>query len=112
MSKLGDYLKKHKVDVRRVVAVSRHLEALQPEDRAIKMARVRVKAGADTATDALKEQAAKKVRSGRSLSRVALDRVLADKPVTRKSRARIVRAVSALVSKKSKGGEVKAQDLF
>lgn len=107
MSKLGDYLKKHKIDVRRVVAVSRGLEAFQPEDREIQMARVRAKGGDEKS----KDLAAKKSRSGRAVSRVALDNALAGKTISRRSRARVVRAVSALVSKKTKG-EAKLEELF
>ena len=108
MSKLSDYLKKHKIDPRRVVAASKTLEALQPEDRAIRLARK----NAATGNDAVKELAAKKRRSGRPVSRPALNRALTGRPVPRRARARIVRAVNALLALKSKGGEAKPTDLF
>jgi hypothetical protein len=108
MSKLGDFLKKHKVDPRRVVAVSRRLEALQPEDRVIRMARQRAKGGDDGA----KELASKKPRSGRPVSKPALDRALVGKTLPRRARARVLRAVNAVLAHKSKGSEAKSSDLF
>jgi hypothetical protein len=107
MSKLSDYLKKHKIDPRRVVVASRELEALRPEDRRIRLARVVAKGGDESA----KELAAQKRRSGRPVSRPAIARALAGSTVTRKTRARIVRAVNAVLAYKSKG-EAKAADLF
>ena len=107
MSKLSDYLKKHKIDSRRVLSASKPLEALQPEDRVIRLARIAAKGGDEKA----KETAAKKRRSGRKVSRPTLARALAGQPVTRRARARIVRAVNAVLKNKTKG-EAKAADLF
>ena len=109
MSKLSDYRTKHKIDPRRVMAASKELEALRPEDRKIRLARVNAKGG----DDAAKELAAQKRRSGRSISRPAIARALAGTTVTRKTRARIVRAVNAVLAQKSKGKtEAKPADLF
>jgi hypothetical protein len=109
MSKLSDYLKKHKIDPRRVVAASKELEALRPEDRKIRRAREAAKGGDESA----KELAAQKRRSGRALSRPAIARALAGSTVTRKTRGRIVRAVNVVLAHKTKGkGEAKAADLF
>jgi hypothetical protein len=106
MSKLGDYLKKHKIDPRRVASASKELEALQPEDRVIRLARK------EAATDeSKKELAAKKRRSGRSLSRPTMNKALAGGKLTRKARARVVRAVNAVLSHKSKATATHA-DLF
>jgi hypothetical protein len=109
MSKLGDYLQKHKIDTRRVLAVSRRLEGLQPEDRAVRLARKAAKGGDESA----KELAAKSRRTGRPVSRPTLERALSGKAVTRRARARIVRAVNAVRAHKSKSkGEATAADLF
>jgi hypothetical protein len=107
MSKLSDYLQKHKIDPRRVIAASKALEALRPEDRAVRLAREKA-AGGDEAS---KEAAAKKRRSGRPVTRPTLDKALLGKPLARRARARVVRAVNAVLSHKSKG-EAKAADLF
>ena len=108
MSKLSDYLKKHKIDPRRVVAASKDLEALRPEDRKIRLARVRAKSG----DEAAKELAAQKRRSGRAVSSPAIARALAGNAVTRKTRARIVRAVNAVLAHKTKGTAATPADLF
>jgi len=107
MSKLSDYLKKHKIDPRRVLSASRTLESLQPEDRKIRLAREQVKAGDETK----KELAAKKRRSGRPVTGSTLNKAIAGKPLQRRARARVVRAVNAVLSLKTKG-EAKAADLF
>jgi len=107
MSKLSDYLKKHKVDERRLLPASKQLEALQPEDRKIRLARVMAKGGDEKA----KELAAKPRRSGRALSAPALRRALAGTALPRRARGRIVRAVNAVLAHKSKT-EAKATDLF
>lgn len=106
MSKLSDYLKKYKVDPRRLLPASKKLEALQPEDRAIRLAR-KVK----DADDKTKELAAKKRRSGRPVSGPMLRRALAGQAVPRRARARIVRAVNAVLAHKTKT-EAKPTDLF
>ena len=107
MSKLSDYLKKNKIDARRVKSASRALEQLQPEDRVVRLARKQA------ATDeSKKELAAKKRRSGRTLSQPTLDRALAGGALTRKSRARVVRAVNVVLALKAKGAEAKHADLF
>jgi hypothetical protein len=106
MSKLSDYLKKHKIDARRVVSASKELEALRPEDRVIRLARK------EAATDeSKKELAAKKRRSGRSLSRPTMNKAVAGGKLTRKARARVRRAVNAVLSHKSKA-EATPADLF
>jgi hypothetical protein len=109
VSKLSDYLQKHKIDARRVVAASKGIERLQPEDRKIRLAREQAKGGDETA----KELAAKQRRSGRSVTRPTIERAVAGKPLTRKARGRITRAVNAVLALKSKGKtEAKASDLF
>ena len=107
MSKLGDFLTKHKLDPRRVLAASKNLEALRPEDRKIRLARVNVKAGVDAA----KELAAQKRRSGRAVSGPALRKALAGGKLPRRARGRLLRAVNAVLSHKSKT-EAKPADLF
>jgi hypothetical protein len=107
MSKLSDYLKKHKVDARRLLPASKKLEGLQPEDRKIRLARIMAKGGDEKA----KELAGKRRRSGRALSQPTLQRALAGTPLTRRARGRIVRAVNAVLAHKTKT-EAKATDLF
>ena len=107
MSKLSDYLKKHKIDARRVLSASHGLEALRPEDRAIRLARAQVKAGDEKA----KDLAQKPRRSGRPLSAPLLHRALNGTAIPRRARARVVRAVNAVLAHKTKT-EAKPSDLF
>ena len=111
MTKLSDYLQKHKIDARRVLSTSRRVEGLQPEDRAVRLARAQVKEGENKDNEKLKELAQNKRRSGRAVTRPTLDRALSGKPITRKARARVVRAVNAVLTAKGKG-EANAADLF
>ena len=107
MSKLSDFLKTHKVDPRRVIAASKRLEALRPEDRRIRLARVEAKAG----VDAKKELAAQKRRSGRALSGPAMRKALGGGTLPRRARGRLLRAVNVVLAHKSKV-EAKPADLF
>jgi len=107
MSKLSDFLTKHKIDSRRVLAASHHLETLQAEDRRIRLARVNAKAGVESA----KELAAQKRRSGRPLSGPAIRKALSGGKLPRRARGRLLRAVNAVLAKKSKV-EAKPSDLF
>ncbi|MDD9934405.1 MAG: hypothetical protein OXT09_12425 [Myxococcales bacterium] len=107
MSKLSDYLEKHKIDPRRVLVASKKLEALKPEDRAIRLARTRARKGDEKA----KEAAAHKPRSGKPVSATTLDRALAGGNLSGPARGRITRAVNAVLAQKSKG-EVGAGELF
>jgi hypothetical protein len=111
MTKLSDFLKKQKIDARRVLAASRDLEQLRPEDRKIKLAKKAAKAGDDAAKEAVKETAAKKPRSGRPVSAPALARALAGGAVPGAAKTRIVRAVNVVLTTKKKN-EVALRDLF
>ena len=74
MSKLSDFLGAQKIDPRRVLSASKKAEALTEEDRQIRLARHRKRAGKPT--DAEKELAEKKPRSGKSVTPPALHRAL------------------------------------
>lgn len=107
MSKLNDYLKKQNIDPRRVIAASREIEALRPEDRATKLAKERAKGGDENA----KEAAAKKPRSGKPVSAPTMARALAGDALSGAAKTRVLRAVNAVLGKKKKG-EANLRDLF
>ena len=107
MSKFKDYLGKKKVDPRRILVASKKLEALRPEDRAIRLARHQARKGDEKA----KEAAATKPRSGRAVSQPTLDRALRGDKLSSATRARVLRAVNAVLAQKKKG-EASAADLF
>lgn len=112
MSKLADFLTKNKVDTRRLLAVSRKLEALRPEDTAQKSLRAKVKAGGADLSDEQKAQAKAKPRSGRPLTPPTLNAALAGDTVPGPAKTRIVKAVNAIVSTKKGAKEATLRDLF
>ena len=109
MTKLADTLKKHKIDARRLVAVSKDLEGLRPEDRKIKLLKVQAKAGDEKAKAATAEK--KEVRGGRTLAMPAINAAVNGEAVTGPTKTRILRAVNhVLTAKKQK--EVTLKDIF
>jgi hypothetical protein len=111
MTKLADFLKKQKIDARRVIAASHDLEQLRFADRAIKQAKVTAKGADEKAKEAAKELAAKKPRSGRPVSTPQLDRALTGGELPGAAKTRILRAVNAVLTTKKKS-EVTLRDLF
>lgn len=107
MSKLHDYLTKHKISVRRLTATSGKLERLTVDDRKIKQARKQAKGGDEGA----KELAAKKPRSGRKLNAATIERAIAGTAVSGPAKTRVVRAVNAVLTQRKKS-EAKFSDLF
>lgn len=110
MSKLSDYLKKNKIDARRILLASDKIEKSTPADRKIRLAKRDAKIGGDV-PEKVKEVAAKKPRSGRPVVRATLDAALAGTPISGPAKTRIVRALNAVLATKKKG-EVTFRDLF
>lgn len=106
MSKLSDFLTSKKIDPRRILSASKSLEAFQPEDRAIKLAKRRAKGGGD---EGAKET--RKPRSGRPVTQRAIDAALAGKPVSGPTKTRILKAVNAILELK-KADKVDLRALF
>lgn len=111
MTKLSDFLKKQKIDSRRVLVASRDIEQLRREDRVIKLAKHRAKSDDEAAKEAAKEAAAKKPRSGRPVSLPTLARAIEGGSLSGAAKTRIVRAVNAVLTTKKKS-EVTLRDLF
>jgi hypothetical protein len=109
MSKLSDTLKNQGISTRQLTAASRLLERLGPEDRVIRLAKARVRGG--TATDAEKETAGKKPRSGKPVSAPTLEKALRGDRVSGSTKTRIVRAVNRILQQKKKS-ELQLKDLF
>jgi hypothetical protein len=107
MSKLSDYLAAKKIDARRLLVASKGIERTTPEDRTIKLAKRRAKGGDDGA----KEVAAKKPHSGRALTQPTLDRALRGEALARRQRARVLRAVNAVLANKKQAAAAPS-DLF
>jgi hypothetical protein len=108
-TKLEQFLAKEKIDRRRIVVASRQIEKLGDEDRAIRLARRKVRSGKPT--DADKETAAKRSRSGKPVSIVTIEKALAGKPLTSHQKQRVTRAINRILTQKKKS-EVTNADLF
>jgi hypothetical protein len=110
-SKFSEFLDKNKIDSRRLVAVSRGLERLRPEDRAQKLAKRKAKASGAAAAPAAEDEAKKpeKRRSGRPVTTRLLNDAKAGKAVSGPAKTRIVRAVNKILElKKAKSVELKS----
>src|SRR5271163_4624971 len=95
-TKFATFLKDKKVDPRRILTASHKLESLQPEDRAIRLAK-RTARGSE---DKKAPTETRKARSGRPVTPRALDAALAGKAVSGPTKSRIVRALNALLEHK------------
>lgn len=108
MSKLGEYLKKNKIDSRRVVGASRGLERQTAEDRKLVAKKAAIKAGKAEKDEAITKA---KPRSGRRVTQPAMDRAVAGTTVSGPTKTRIVRAVNAILVARKKP-EATFRDLF
>ena len=111
MSKFEDYLKKQKIDPRRILVTSRKLEALTPEDRKIRLARRIMRGTDDKAKEKAKEVAEKTPHTGRPVTKPTLAKALAGGAIPSAARIRMLRAVNAVLTQKKKS-EATAADLF
>lgn len=94
-SKLEAFLADKKIDTRRLLATSKRLENLHPEDRAVKLKKLqaRKKEGSEKVE-------APKGRSGRPVSQRTLDAAFSGGVVSGPAKTRILRAVNFLLEKK------------
>ena len=98
-SKFAEFLEKNKIDPRRVLSASRKLEVLQPKDRAARLKKRQAKKGEAAAAG---EEKPKKPRSGRPVTRQALEAAKNGKAIAGPAKTRIVRAVNHVLSQKKK----------
>lgn len=98
-TKLDDFLQKNKIDPRRLLAVSKRIERLQPPDRAIRLRRRLAKGEAAAATAGEKPE---KPRSGRPVTAPLLARAQAGKALSGSSKTRILRAVNRILQNRKK----------
>src|SRR5690606_3244752 len=103
--KFAEYITAQKIDPRRLLAVSKRIERLRPEDRALKLKKRK------GATQEEGEEKPAKPRSGRPVTPVLLDRVTAGKPVPGAAKTRLLRAVNAVLEQK-KQPSATLKDLF
>ena len=106
-SKFAKFLAEKKLDGRRVLAISRHLEGLQPEDRQIRLnKRLAKKAEGDNA-----KKETRKPRSGRPVTHRALNAALTGGAISGPTKTRILKAVNHLLEQK-KQPKVELKALF
>jgi hypothetical protein len=108
-SKLEQFLSSKKIDQRQLLVVSHDLESLRVEDRAIKLGKRKKGEGEEKKAEG--GAPAKKPRSGRPITKVALAKIFAGKEVTGPTKTRVLRAVNTILERK-KQGTVQLADLF
>jgi hypothetical protein len=97
-SKFATFLTDNKLDPRRVLIASKHLEAFTAEDRGIKLAkRQSKKEGA-----VKKEAASLKPRTGRPITPRAIEAALKGASLTGPQKTRLLKAVNLLLDQKKK----------
>lgn len=98
-TKIEEFLKEKKIDPRRVLSASAKIERLQPEDRAVRLAKRKARKSEDGGKK--KEGlAAQKPRSGRPITQRTLDAALLGKPLSGPARTRVLRAVNSVLTQK------------
>jgi hypothetical protein len=101
-NKVSQFLADNKIDPRRVLAVSKHLEGLRPEDRRARMARSSKAAGDKPAAADAEQPKPAKPRSGRPVNSVLLRRIEAGGKVSGPAKQRLVRALNHILTQKKK----------
>lgn len=101
-SKFAQFLENNKIDRRRILAVSRRLERLVPEDRALRLSRRKAKgaAGGGAAAAEGEKAPAKKPHSGRPVTPRLLDAAAAGKPISGPAKTRLLRALNHILEQK------------
>jgi hypothetical protein len=105
--KFAEFIAAQKLDTRRILAVSRSLEALQPEDRLIRLNKR--KARKAEGENAVKET--RKPRSGRPVTPRAMRAAVEGGDLSGPTKTRILRAVNHLLELKKKD-KVELRALF
>jgi hypothetical protein len=103
-SKFAKFLKEHQIDARRVLAASRQIERLRPEDRHIRLQRKqrkRTEAAGTPVPEGAKEKPAKP-RSGRVVTERLVQDASAGKTVSGTAKNRLLRAVNRVLEQKKK----------
>ena len=114
MSRLSEFIAENEITVEALLSASRRIERHTKSDRELKLRRKQLRmtlkkgdAGEKELTDDEKKRdlyqrsGIAKPRSGRPLTRNIINAALAGKPVTRKSRSKILAAVNAVLEKKN-----------
>ncbi|MDP9002746.1 MAG: hypothetical protein M3O46_21875 [Myxococcota bacterium] len=98
-TKFSQFIAAHKIDARRILAASHRLEQLQPEDRLIRLNKRRVRKAASDGGDGVTKET-RKPRSGRPVTRRALDAAAQGANLSGPTKTRILRAINHLLELK------------
>lgn len=109
-SKLSAFLAEKKIDVRRVLATSKRIERLHPEDRAIRLKERVARRSEDGMPEEMKKNRVKP-RSGKPVTKPTLNAALQGRALTGAQKSRILRAVNAVLEAK-KQDTVELRALF
>jgi len=107
-TKFGQFLASKKVDPRRILSASRELETLRPEDRIIKLKK---RQGRKAEGDAAGAKETRKPRSGRPVTRRALDAALQGGKMSGPTKTRLLHAINHILAQK-KQEAVELRTLF
>lgn len=106
-SKFAHFIAERKLDPRRILAVSHRLEQLHPEDRVIRLNKRRARKAEGDAGP----KETRKPKTGRPVTRRALDAAVAGEDLSGPTKTRLLRAVNHLLELK-KQDKVGLRELF
>ena len=96
-TKIEDFLKEKKIDLRRLLAASAELERLHRDDRAIRWAKKKARNSEDKKKEG---KALEKPKTGRPVTHRAITAALAGKQIAGPQKTRILRALNHLLVQK------------
>ncbi|MGA2449745.1 MAG: hypothetical protein ABTD50_13765 [Polyangiaceae bacterium] len=97
-TKFAQFIAERKLDGRRIMAASRQIERLLPEDRAIRLRKRQAKKAEAGDSGAVKET--RKPRTGRPVTPRALQAALIGKAVSGPTKTRILRAINRILEQR------------
>jgi len=107
-SKFSDFLNEKKIDPRRILAASKKIERLRPEDRTIRLKERTARRSEDGMPEEMKKNRVKP-RTGRPVTRPAMAAAINGKSLTGPQKTRLLRAVNhVLQAKKLDPVEIRA----
>ena len=103
-SRFSELLGTEKIDPRRILAASRQIERLRPEDRKIRLSRRLSKKAGDAASTAAagEKQEPVKRRSGRTVTPRLLQLAQAGGPLSGPQKTRLLRALNRVLEQKKR----------
>ena len=101
-TKFAQFLSDNGIDPRRVLAASRAIERLRPEDRRIRLEMRRARSDESAGGPSKEEKPRTRPRSGRPVTPRLLSEATAGKPISGAAKNRLLRAVNRILEQKKK----------